>query len=687
MRNYLKSSSIVFFLLPLQILHVFAQEVRKRNEVNVFLGTSGDHGQLSPGAASPFGMLDIAPQTYPNIHTGYEHKAKEVLGFTHNRMEGVGCMGSGGNLLIKPFVEGNVENCQLIKTEEQGSPGYYCISFKNGISAEFAVNDKAGIENYRFPKRRHGFYIDLSHALTNGFKSEEHQATGKEISGWIESGTTCRAGSYRIYYDLQFNHPVIYKDSTVHTFTVLSEEQNITIRIALSSASIAYAKSAVPKQSFETIKIKSRRAWDKELNRIRVTGDPQEANLFYSLLYRTMQTPYQISEPDGSYRATNNSIQHSNHKAYNGWSIWDNYRTELPLLSLIQPDKYADMISSIVDLYRYGKKDWATQTEPSNTVRTEHAIVVLLDAYRKGYPVDFNVIRDSLIKEVHHLDFSKPDKALESSYDTWALSQVLAILKEDSLSKVFLKKAGNWKTYWDKDFKDLSKPDVDELGARRMYQGTIWQYRWFVPFDVKELMEHCGGEAAYLKQLDEFFDKDYYNAANEPDIQAPYMYQFTKQTWKSQSIIHKYAKDTVIQYYYDDNYRGINPTIDRVYNNRPNAFVNSMDDDAGEMSSWYVMAACGLSPACVGWPVYYLHVPLFKTIRFNLGRKIFTIKVQNFNSHNKYIYSIKLNGKGLSRNWLTQQEILKGGYLIVTASPVPNKTFGIANQWITAISN
>jgi len=336
------------------------------------------------------------------------------------------------------------------------------------------------------------------------------------------------------------------------------------------------------------------------------------------------------------------------------------------------------MITSIANLYRFGKNNWATQTEPSNTVRTEHAIVVLLDAYWKGYAVDFKGIRDSLLKETNNLDYSKPDKALESSYDTWAMAQILTILHEDSLSKVYLSKAANWEIYWNKDFKDLSKPDVDDLNARNMYQGTIWQYRWFVPFDVKGLIEECGGEATYLKQLDAFFAGDYYNAANEPDIQVPYLYDGTNQPWKSQSIIRKYARDTVVQYYYDDNYRGINPTIDRVYNNRPNAFVNSMDDDMGAMSAWYVLAACGLSPACVGWPVYYLHVPLFKTVTIQ------KLKIRVVGS-GRYIRFATLNGKALDRNWITQQEIMRGGDLTIAASTIPNKNFGIKNQWLTSL--
>jgi len=640
-----------------------SQQKDLASKVNVFLGTSGDHGQLSPAASYPFSMLDIGPQTYPNTHTGYEHKAKVFLGFTHGRMEGVGCMGSGGNLLIKPFTGNDPAICELLKKTESGSPGYYRVSFKDGIHTEFTLKERSAMERYHFPKSNHGFYIDLAHALTNGFKNEQHRVNGNTISGWIESGTTCRMGIYRIYYALHFDQPVTFKDSTVHTFTVLTNSADLTIRVAFSSFCEADTKAAVNKQSFEAVKKQSQAAWNKELNRIQVSGDPKEEKLFYSLLYRTLHAPFQIST-----------------RAYNGWSIWDNYRTEFPLLSIMQPERYPDMIHSIARLYQTGKKNWATKNEPSNTVRTEHAIVVLLDAYRKGYPIDFKAIRDSLLKETDNLDFKTPDKALESSYDTWAMAQILSILKEDSLSKVYLNKAANWKNYWDRDFKDLSKKDIDDLEARKMYQGTIWQYRWFVPFDNKGLIEACGGEQEYLKQLDEFFAKDYYNAGNEPDIQAPYMYNFTSQPWKSQNVIHQYAKDRVVQYYQDDNYRGIGPQIGRVYNNRPDGLLQTMDEDLGEMSSWYVMAAIGLSPACVGYPIYYLSVPLFRDVH------IAKLHIQVVGK-GRYIQSAEFNLLPLHRNWISQQEIMQGGTLIIYAGDRPNKQFGIQDQFITHIKN
>jgi len=161
------------------------------------------------------------------------------------------------------------------------------------------------------------------------------------------------------------------------------------------------------------------------------------------------------------------------------------------------------------------------------------------------------------------------------------------------------------------------------------------------------------------------------------------MYNASSQPWQSQAMIHKYAKDTVVQYYSDLNYRGIDPTIGRVFNNRPDAFLKSMDDDAGAMSAWYILAACGLMPACVGWPVYYISVPLFDKISFR--QLHFSITVKNFSNNNKYIESVTLNGKTIDRNWITQQEMY-GGQLIITASDNPNKKFGIHNQWITDIN-
>ncbi|MDY0907021.1 glycoside hydrolase domain-containing protein [Pedobacter sp. CFBP9032] len=657
--------------------------------VNVFLGSSGDHGQMSPAASYPFSMLSIGPQTYPKTHTGYEYLAKKFDGFTHNRFEGVGCQGSGGNILIKPFLGDDPAKTELLKVTEKASPGYYAVGFENKISVELSVLGNAGKHIYQFPKGKKGYYLDLSYAFNNAFVDEQHQVDGNTISGWITSKTTCSVGKYKIYYSLSVPIGSSWKDNGNHQLILmLPEDAAIAeINVALSSVSAEAAALAINAKSFDQFKLQSAMDWNRNLKKIEVKGNLEDAKLFYSLLYRTMQSPYVISSPNGQYRDTKGELNKDKQVHYNGWAIWDNYRTQLPLLSIINQNEYAGMVSSIAELYQSGKKDYAGQNEPSNTVRSEHAIVVLLDAYRKGYPVDFKKIADSLVKEVNGLDYKSPDKALETSYDHWALSEIFTILKNKKQADFYKDRALEYRKFWNKDFKDLSKSDVDRMQARGLYQGTIWQYRWFVPYDFKGLVALDGGEETYLAHLDEFFAKDLYNHANEPDLQVPLMYNVTRSGYKSQYWMRQLAADTVIQNYFNDNSRGIGSYIGKIYKNEPQAYLRTMDDDAGAMSAWYIFTASGFSPACVGWPVYYLNVPLFPSLTYHLPKgKTFRIETENFDLKNKYIQAVFLNGKPFKRNYLTQEEINTGGILKIVAAADPVKISDTEN-WISSIEN
>lgn len=655
--------------------------------VNVFLGSSGDHGQLSPAASYPFGMLSIGPQTYPTTHMGYEHLAKKFNGFTHTRFEGVGCTGSGGLILIKPFLGDDAAKSTLIKASEKAGPGYYEVGFENKVKAKLTVLKNSGKHLYQFPKGQKGIYMDLAHSFSGGFVSEEHTISKNTVSGWIFARTTCGAGRYKLFYYLELKDGNTWVDKGDHKLNVMLNDDatSAELNIALSSISVDYAKASLNKEGYDQLKNQTTAEWNALLGRVAVEGDMDNAKLFYSLLYRTMQSPYMISEPDGQYMSNKGELQKSKEVRYNGWAIWDNYRTQLPLLSLVTPDRYAGMASSLADLYNSGKKDYATQTEPSNTVRTEHAIVVLLDAYRKGYKVDFKTIVDSLAKEVDHLDYKAPDKALESSYDAWAMSEIYSILKNKEKAEQYKQKALEYKNYWKKDFSDMGRGDVDRMQARGLYQGTIWQYRWFVPYDVKGLIALNGGEEAYISKLDEFFARDLYNHANEPDLQVPLMYNMTKESWKSQDWMHQFAADTVIQNYFNDNSRGIGSYIGKIYQNKAAAYLRTMDDDAGAMSAWYVFAASGFSPACVGWPVYYLNVPLFKSVSYQMPKgKTFKIEVDNFSLDNKYIKAVYLNGKEFNRNYITQDDIMAGGVLRIVASKTPVKD-RITENWVSSV--
>ena len=673
--------------------------------VNVFLGTSGDHGQLSPAASYPFSMLSIVPQTDPWIHTGYEHYAKKFLGFAHSVFEGVGCEGSGANLLVRPFTGEDPKNCDLIKSAEAGAPGFYEVLFKNGIKAAFTVSGNEGLHEYQFAATsgsQRGLFFDLSHTRANRFYDEQHETSATSISGWIQAGTTCSVGRYKIYYYISLSEPVKWEKTHDHQLIArfASQTKKIELRIGWSSTSEAYAKAAVDHQSFEQLRQAATQAWNDALGRIAIgqtsfsdtsinTTMKDRRSLFYSLLYRVIQSPYLISEKDGTYRNTKGALVKSDSPVYNGWSVWDNYRTQLPLLALAYSDRYQSIVNSLSGLYANGKQDYATQTEPSNTVRTEHTGIVLLDAYNKGYKVDFKNIIDSIKKEVDHLDFSHPDKALESSYDTWAVSEIYKTLGNKTLQQQYKNKALNYRTVWEKEFADLSKKDIDKMGARGMYQGTVWQYRWLVPYDMAGLTQLIGSKTMVEEQLDQFFNGNYYSQANEPDIAAPSLYNVTAHPSKAQYLMHQYAVDTVTQFYFNGNSRGIDPVIGPVYRNQPRAFLPTMDDDGGAMSGWFVFSAIGLFPACVGAPVYYLHVPLFEDLTINMSRvkgegKKLHIKVHNFSPDNCYIRKVVFNGQELRQSYLTDAALRAGGELEIFADNQPHDPKGW-DTWVSQI--
>lgn len=689
---HLRKSNFLYpaLLSTLMLFQTATDGFAQSEKVNVFLGSSGDHGQMSPAASSPFSQLSILPQTDPGTHTGYEKLAKSVIGFNHNRFEGVGCQGSGGLLLLKPFLGKEDDGKSLQKASDQAGPGEYAIHFTNGIKAKVAVHEDYGVSVFDFPKGDKGFTLDLSHSFNRAFFAEQHRIEGSVLIGWVQSQTTCHAGIYKIYYAMDLGSGLKWADRKEHIVTaqIPATAAQATVRIAFSSLDEASAVKRLQtnaKQTEADIFKKSQSAWNNFLGAVKVEGDPQRENLFYSLLYRTLQSPYRISEADGQYRGTDGKIHQSEGSRYHGWAIWDNYKTQLPLLSVLYPKLYQDIAHSVTDLYRYGKYDFAGPNEPANSVRTEHAAVVLLDAAKKSHQVDFKGIRDSLMADTSRFDFKKPDKYLEAAFDMWTMAGIAGEMLDVSLSRHFLARSATYKSVWEREFKDLTKRDVDRMSARSMYQGTVRQYRWAVPFDVAGLVNLAGGKTAFTSQLDEFFDDHYFNRANEPDLQSPTLYYASSKPWKYQQLVHQLAVDTTIQYYFNDNSRGIGAHIDRIYKNEPKAFVRTMDDDAGAMSGWFVMTALGIQQPLVGDPVYYLNVPLFEKITIKQEKGQLDIQVPGFSDQKRYIKRVLLNGKDIKRLWLTHQEIMAGGKLVIEPSEEPTN-YGTDNIRISDLS-
>ncbi|MCC9043683.1 glycoside hydrolase family 92 protein [Myroides sp. M-43] len=669
----------LIILLFIAIQCGYGQKSKLSDNVNVFLATSGDYGQLSPGASFPFSMLCISPETYPFNHTGYDNRAKLFKGVTHIRLQGVGCMGSGGNILIKPIMDNNLDT-ELIKKKEQGKPGYYKVEFTNKIKADFTVGHNYGVHRYYFPNKGQ-LLVDLSSATGGAFVGAQYQVSDHAIKGKISSKTTCSAGVYHFYFNLDFGKKATLRKISEYQFIVDFSCSEVEVQVGLSSVSEQYAqnRTAVGK-SFENTKTLATQRWDELLSMARVSDkDDQRIKLFYSLLYRTLQAPYVISEEDGSYRTISGLLKKADFKVYHGWALWDNYREVIPLYSILYPQVYKDVVRSILNMYPYGKKDFSTLNEPGPTVRTEHALVVLADAVNKGYELPIDSIKEYLVREANQLDLSSADKALESCYDYWALSQILKSVQDTVKAKHYLDKAKEYKKYWLKDFKDIHVHDVDKMQARGLYQGTIWQYRWLVPYDIRGLIHLIGSEKEFEDQLDIFFQGHYYNHANQPDLQTSSLYNVTRSPYKSQRLIHDLLLNESIQFYFNDNSKGIDPYIGRIYKNTPQAFLRTMDDDLGTMSAWFVLRSLGFSAANVGSDIFYLNAPVFEKtiIRNNL--------VISNKERSSYIQEVEYNNKDYQRNYISYKELLGASNIIFKTSEKPNKQWPLEPLWISNI--
>ncbi|WP_200976523.1 glycoside hydrolase domain-containing protein [Echinicola sp. 20G] len=690
--NWLKKSNYAF-LLSILILGGFGCESNSEsgNEdildlVDVFLGTSGDHGQMSPAASYPFSLMSIAPKTYPYTHTGYEKYAKTVEGFTHNRIEGVGCKGAGSNLLLKPYLGSQAEKDTLTKIAESASPGYYSIAFSNGISNRITVNENEGLHHISFPQGvEKGLYIDLTHTIANRFLDAQYEFKDGAVLGWVHGKTTCHRGAYKLYFAVKSEEVSNWEFIDEYHFkaSFSKDLKEMGLRVAWSSVSSEEALLNITEGSFDQLKNKTEEEWRSRLSSISVEGDRQDKRMFFSLLYRTFQAPFKVSEEGGLTRNNQGEEVRLEHDNYNGWAVWDNYRTQLPLLSILAPTNYQHIVSSLAWLYKFGKVSWATQNESSLTVRTEHTGVVLLDAARKGYELDINEILDSMRLESVNLPFNSPDQKLETCYDYWALSELLCMTDNLEEANFYREKARSYRKVWKDEFEDIRRNDVDRMQARGLYQGTIWQYRWFVPFDLNGLKEMIGGDDKLVEQLDTFFESHYYNHANQPDLQVPFIYQATGAPFKGQRLVRHLLQDTVIHHYTTGNERGTGSTVMPIYRLQPQAYLPSMDDDAGTMSSWYVFGASGFFPVNVGSPYYYLHLPMFKKVRIKVeGNEFFELSVKNFDTERRYIASATLNGKKLERNWISHKEIMEGGKLEFVASKKPTE-WGKEGLWVS----
>ena len=638
--------------------------------VNLFIGTSGDNGQVAPGAAAPFGMVCVCPDNDPRSHAGYDYAVTKVSGISVNRLSGVGCSGGGGNLRIRPVAPS--QELHIKKSREKATPGYYSTAFTNGIKTELTATNAMAVERYKFPRSLSAaLWIDFASTFEDVATCHYKRISETCIEGYVQAKNVCGHGRYKLYFSLNTSHPFQLEEQkeTTACLTFGKKVRSVEVRIGLSALSSELASwecARWEKMDFEDVKSRTADQWEKQLSAIDVKGGKKDDRvIFYTSLYRTYLSPADVSSPDGAYLGTDGKVYISeDFRYYSNWSLWDTFRTKFPLLVLTEPAKMRDMATSLIHLYATGKKDWSTGFESTPTVRTEHAVILLLDAYRKGITnLDFRKGYAGMKQEMERLPMRSPDQKMESAYDLWAMAKIAEIIGEKADSEQYRQRSVSlFEETWKKEFMNVT-PACEVMKNNGLYQGTRWQYRWAAPQYIDKMIEWVGQDSLRL-QLTYFFDHHLYNQGNEPDIHVPYLFNRLGAPEKTQQIVRSLMTEPMI-HKYGGNSEFKTPYLGKAFKNAPEGYSPEMDEDDGTMSAWYVFGAMGLYPLLVGDEYYDLTSPLFDRVLLRLTNgNVLTIQTEGRKKKDAPIKSIHFNGKKIADYRISHNELIKGGELI-----------------------
>lgn len=709
--------------------------------VDTFIGTGG-HGHTYPGAATPFGMVQLSPDTGTqgwDWCSGYHTSDSSIMGFSHTHLSGTGgsdlgdilIMPANGNLILTPGTKEIPDEgyrSRFDHATEKSEPGYYSVELADyNILAELTATPRTGLHRYKFGSNEpQHVVIDLNHGIADLTRESYYRIVDSvTIEGYRRSRGW--ADDHTVYFQARFNQPfnaveiMIDGVSTQEkqgrgTWVTLAamynepiKELEIQVGISITSQQGASANLAAESTTFDAARKAAYDNWNAELSRIKVEGNSDEdKTIFYTSLYHTMLAPVLMSDVDGGYATADGGVaKDSTITAYGLFSLWDTFRALHPLFTIIEPERNAKFVRSIIRYYdQTGRLPvWDLNMNETNCMIGYHAIPVIADAYLKGQrDFDADKALEAMVASAMQNDWgglpyyrsykylpsdkeqNSVSKALEYAYDDWCIAQMAQAMGRDSIYRVFNERAQYYKNHFDKsdkffkgrsssgEFNQSFNPTAVSLwGSGDFTEGNAWQYNFFVPQDINTHVDMCGGDEAYVAKLDEMFSTvgveghvsdvtgliGQYAHGNEPSHHVAYLYNYAGQPWKTQERLAQIFKEM-----YTTSRDGI-----------------CGNEDCGQMSAWYVMSALGFYSVTPASGIYVLGAPRFEkaTVELSEGKQL-VIKAKNLSPKNIYIRSIEYDGQPYLKSYITHQMIADGGELIFQMSSSPNKTFGAEPQ-------
>jgi predicted alpha-1,2-mannosidase len=727
--------------------------------VNPMIGTDRD-GHVYPGAAVPFGFVQVSPDT-PGASgdwcSGYHYSATNLLGFSNNHLTGTGCPDLG-NILLMPIVGklklpsgnalGEAFRAGFSHDQEEAHPGYYRVFLPDSkVKVELTATTRVGLQRYTFPETTQAHVmLDLWHGLgnhpTEAMLTVENDHT---ISGFRkEVADSCfdKAGIKEYYFVAEFSRPfdafginlngkhVDGKEAEGSNVKALFDYstkagEKLVIKVGLSTVSIEGARRNLRAEAttwdFDAVTAAARKKWEEAVGKIQVeTSDTNLKTIFYTALYHTQLTPIVFSDVDGQFRGPDNQVhQAKGFEYYTDLSLWDSFRAEQPLLTLMQPHRVNDIIKTMLTHYKIlGQHILPLETfagRESYCMIGNPSIPVIAEAYAKGLRNwDSEEALSDMIGASERVDESHPSytgydlyrrqgwipsrpyngdgnpsqsvsKLLEFAYDDACLARFARELGRNEIAEKYARRSTNWLNVFDPTtgFMRGRNPDgswVTPFDPKRISfadytEANAWQYSFFVPHNVPSLIKAIGGDDKFVAKLDELFDTKekmpgvtwqyldgvigMYWHGNEPCHNFAYLYNYAGQPWKTQSRARQVATS--------------------FYQNKVGGMCGN--EDCGQMSAWYVFAVLGFYPVDPASGDYVIGSPLVDKATIKLDRNFcrgstFTVIARNNSPQNPYIQSATLNGHVLTRSWITHQEISDGGELKLNMGPAPNFAWG-----------
>ena len=620
--------------------------------VDPFIGTGG-HGHTFPGATYPFGMIQLSPDTRPSPGdwdgcSGYHYSDSLIYGFSHTHLSGTGC-DDWCDVLMTPVVnyDSGIPIPELYRStfshsREKASPGYYEVFLdKPQVLVKLTADLRIGIHEYTFPDGvEPEVIIDLKHRdqlLESDLRL--HADNNHIITGYRRSSSWAK--DQHLFFAIEFSRQIrgssVGKTGAVLKFAPRGKHNVLTARVSISTVSAGNALQNLINcegDGFKRTHKLTVNEWEKYLSSIECPyTDDTHKRIFYTALYHTGIHPSLYNDPDGSYRVSGaRMIEAGDWSRYTVFSLWDTFRGEHPLLSMISPQLTLDFLNSFLCVFAENGKlpVWELSGNETNCMIGYNSAPVVADALARGIDgFDVDTMLKALVQSSNLPEFGMDSfrknglvladdehesvsKTLEYAYDDWCVAQVARWLMEHpdrttitNLQEIYSKYMTS-SQYW----RNVFDPQTGFMRARlngrwvtpfdprevnnHYTEANSWQYSFSVPHDVVGLMRAMGGTEAFCEKLDSLFGSSsvttgrtqaditgligQYAHGNEPSQHIPYLYALAGQPEKTEKIV--------------------NQILETLYTDKPDGLCGN--DDCGQMSAWYVLSSTGNYPVCPG---------------------------------------------------------------------------------------